>query len=236
MNKFLQRSEEKEIMDDLACSGIEVVQTLKELRTINKLLGGNKVTISGLELLMNSSKKDSYTLADLGCGGGDMAIHIKKWANKNRIKLNILGVDANPNIIEFARERVKEENLAIDFVEGNVFSPDFLEDSVDIQTCTLFTHHFTSEELVEILKNLKCQTKVGFVINDLHRHFLAYYSIKWLTQLFSKSEMVKNDAPVSVLRSFKKADWQNILNASGIEKYKITWHWAFRWQVICWIG
>ena len=164
-----------------------------------------------------------------------MAIHIKKWAIKNRIKLEILGVDANPNIIEFARERAKEENLAIDFVEANVFDPEFLKNPVDIQTCTLFTHHFTSEELVEILKNLKRQSKLGFVINDLHRHFIAYYSIKWLTQIFSKSRMVKNDAPVSVLRSFTKEDWEDILKASGIVHYKISWHWAFRWQVICWI-
>ncbi|AEL25538.1 methyltransferase domain-containing protein [Cyclobacterium marinum] len=235
MNKFLQRSEEKELMDDLDCGGWMVAQTLKELRTINKLLGGNKVTTSGLKELMNSSKNDSFTLADLGCGGGDMAIHIKKWAIKNRIKLEILGVDANPNIIEFARERAKEENLAIDFVEANVFDPEFLKNPVDIQTCTLFTHHFTSEELVEILKNLKRQSKLGFVINDLHRHFIAYYSIKWLTQIFSKSRMVKNDAPVSVLRSFTKEDWEDILKASGIVHYKISWHWAFRWQVICWI-
>lgn len=235
MNKFLRRSEEKELMDDLDCNGWVLAQTLKELRTINKLLGGNKVTTSGLKLLMNSSKNDSFTLADLGCGGGDMAIHIKKWAIKNRIKLEILGVDANPNIIEFAKERAKEENLTIDFVEANVFDPEFLEKPVDIQTCTLFTHHFTSDELVVILKNLKRQTKLGFVINDLHRHFLAYYSIKWLTKIFSKSRMVKNDAPVSVLRSFQKEDWEDILKASGIVDYKITWHWAFRWQVICWI-
>ncbi|EPR66444.1 methyltransferase domain-containing protein [Cyclobacterium qasimii] len=234
MSKFLHRSEEKEIMDDLACSGQELTQTLKELRTINKLLGGNNVTTSGLAVLMKSSKNQPMTIADLGCGGGDMAIHINKWAINKGISLQVIGVDANPNIIELAKEKAKKENRTIEFVVGNVFDPDYIKDPVDIQTCTLFTHHFTNEELVNILKNLKSKTRVGFVINDLHRNFLAYYAIKWLTRVFSKSNMVKNDAPLSVLRSFKKKDWEEILAASGIEKYKISWHWAFRWQVICW--
>jgi len=235
MSKFLDRSEEKEIMDDLECSGLELAQTLKELRTINKLLGGNNVTTSGLNILMGSSNNQLMKIADLGCGGGDMAIHIKKWAINKGLDLQVIGVDANPNIIDLANEKVKKENMAIEFVVGNVFDPEYIKAPVDIQTCTLFTHHFTTEELVQILKNLKGKTRVGFVINDLHRHFLAYYSIKWLTRCFSKSNMVKNDAPLSVLRSFKKTDWEMILRASGIKKYKISWRWAFRWQVICWV-
>ena len=54
MSKFSHRSEEKEIMDDLECNGWEVAQTLKELRTINRLLGGNNVTTSGLKILIEN--------------------------------------------------------------------------------------------------------------------------------------------------------------------------------------
>jgi 2-polyprenyl-3-methyl-5-hydroxy-6-metoxy-1,4-benzoquinol methylase len=235
MSKFSHRSEEKEIMDDLECNGWEVAQTLKELRTINRLLGGNNVTSSGLKILIENQQAQSLTIADLGCGGGDMAVHIKKWAVKNGLDLHVIGIDANPNIIHLAKEKVKKENISIEFKEGNVFDSEYIKEPVDIQTCTLFTHHFTSAELVEILGNLKNKTRIGFVINDLHRNFFAYYSIKLLTYFFSRSRMVKNDAPLSVLRSFKKKDWEEILAASGIEKYKISWHWAFRWQVICWI-
>jgi hypothetical protein len=86
--------------------------------------------------------------------------------------------------------------------------------------------------LVLLLKAMKEKARLGIVINDLHRHRLAYYSIKWLTTLFSRSSMVKNDAPLSVLRSFSKADWERILDGAGIERYRIRWFWAFRWQVI----
>ena len=72
----------------------------------------------------------------------------------------------------------------------------------------------------------------GFFIADLHRHPLAYYSIKLLTGLFSKSYLVKNDAPLSVLRGFSRKEWEALLAQPGIKNYSIRWKWAFRWLII----
>lgn len=234
MRKFSRRSQAKELMDDLQCNGRELEQTLRELKTINRLLGGNKVTTSGLEQLIRESPQDFYTIADLGCGGGDMAVLIKKWSSSRGYTSQVTGIDANPHIIALAKENASAAKVDVDFKVGNVFDPGFLEQKTDILTCTLFTHHFTNQELIELIGNLKSVGKLGLVINDLHRHFLAYYSINGLTALFSQSKMVKNDAPISVLRAFSKSDWEQILDAAGVEKFKISWHWAFRWQVICW--
>ena len=70
------------------------------------------------------------------------------------------------------------------------------------------------------------------VINDLHRHPLAYYSIRLLTQLFSKSPMVKNDGPLSVLRSFQRKELSYLIKTTGFHSFEIEWKWAFRWRVI----
>jgi hypothetical protein len=75
-------------------------------------------------------------------------------------------------------------------------------------------------------------SRSGFFINDLHRHPLAYHSIRLLTCFFSKSYLVKHDAPLSVLRGFKKKEMEELLNSAGIQHYKIQWKWAFRWLVI----
>ena len=76
---------------------------------------------------------------------------------------------------------------------------------------------------------MKNECELGFFINDLHRHFLAYHSIRLLTRAFSKSRLVKNDAPISVTRGFSRIDWSNILAAAGLEDYELRWKWAFRW-------
>jgi 2-polyprenyl-3-methyl-5-hydroxy-6-metoxy-1,4-benzoquinol methylase len=90
MNKFSQRSFEKELMDDLECSGDELAQTLKELKTINKLLGGNQVTTGGLKQIFNAHPQEEYSIADIGCGGGDMMRVMHDWAINVQKKKSIL--------------------------------------------------------------------------------------------------------------------------------------------------
>jgi hypothetical protein len=61
---------------------------------------------------------------------------------------------------------------------------------------------------------------------------LSYHYIRLLTSLFSKSYLVRHDAPLSVLRGFKKTELETLLEEAGISKYTIQWKWAFRWLVI----
>ncbi len=230
MPDLSKRSDEVELMDDLECSGEIIDQTLRELEVINKWLGGNKVTLNGLGKLL-VDQTDEISIADLGCGGGDMLKLIAQWGKKKGLKLKLIGVDANPHIIEFAKRNcLKFPNIEFEIVD--IFSEQFKAQSYDIITSTLFTHHFNNQELVSFYSTWLKQARIGIVINDLHRHWLAYYSIKLLTALFSKSEMVKNDAAVSVMRSFKKLDLKNILREAGILNYSLKWMWAFRWQLV----
>ncbi|TVP46728.1 MAG: methyltransferase domain-containing protein [Mongoliibacter sp.] len=231
MGKFTQRSTQKEIMDDLKVGGEELTQTLKELRTINKLLGGNHVTTSAIQRFRKIFPQEDYTIADVGCGGGDMLKVMADWAYKKELPCSFIGIDANPNIIRLAKKQL-EEYKNVKFEQANVFSENFISQPVDIITCTLFTHHFTDEELIHLLSSFKNMSKLGVVINDLHRHPLAYYSIKLLTRFFSKSEMVKNDGPISVLRSFRREDWTQILSKAGFDHVEISWNWAFRWKIL----
>ena len=231
MSLFSQRSTEKELMDDLESSGPVLAQTLKELKTINSWLGGNKVTLSGLRKLMKQDSKEVYHVTDIGCGGGDMIRIMSDWAQKEKIIVNFEGIDANANIIELAKQRQKDLPQ-VHWKVQNVFEQEFQNDPCDIVTCTLFTHHFTDQELVTLLGSIRKKARAGIVINDLHRHPFAYHSIRILTSLFSKSPMVRHDASLSVLRSFSREDWERILHLAGIQQYHIRWYWAFRWQII----
>lgn len=232
MPNFKTRSEEVEIMDDLNCKGEVVDQTLRELETINTLLGGNYVTLSGIKTLLQKKKvTQDVSVADLGCGGGDILQLIAEKAKHFNTSLQLTGIDANPNIIEFARKN-SEQFPKIEYEAIDIFSNEFRQKKFDVIIGTLFFHHFSSPQLVDLFSQLKSQASVGIVINDIHRHWLAYYSIRLLTKVFSKSAMVKFDAPLSVLRAFTKRELVDILTSAGIENFSIRWMWAFRWQVI----
>jgi 2-polyprenyl-3-methyl-5-hydroxy-6-metoxy-1,4-benzoquinol methylase len=236
MPDFSTRSSEAEIMDDLNCTGYVLERTLRELEIINKWLGGNRITIDALEQLLESYPKDrEITIVDLGCGGGDMLRIIDSWGKNKKFRLILTGIDANPNIVAFAKQ-----NLApyphIQFQTLNIFSEEFRSQKYDIVIGTLFYHHFSNDQLIQFFRQLKKQVAIGFIINDIHRHWFAYYSIKLLTQSFSKSSMVKYDAPLSVLRAFKGRELRKMLERTAAENFTIRWKWAFRWQVIAKMG
>lgn len=220
-------------MDVLDSEGPVIWQTLKELRTINKWLGGNNVTLNGISSLIKKSgpRESPYKIMDLGCGGGDMLRLVADWFRKKSIPVILVGVDANPSIISYAEEN-STDYPEISYEQGDVFNLDFRSKDCDIYLCTLFTHHFDEPALEGLLQNLYEHANLGVVINDLHRHWFAYYSIKFITRFFSKSPMVQNDAPLSVLRAFRKDDLLNIIKTLPEPVFTLKWRWAFRWELV----
>jgi len=225
------RSSEKEIMDDFSQSGETIDQTLRELERINALLGGNYVSSGGIKKLLKLRDKKEYHIADLGCGGGDMMMYLSKWGERNGHILKFSGIDANPAIVGFAQENTNTfQNIK--YYPLNIFSPEFKSMNPDIIHCSLFTHHFTDEELVPLLLQLLNQSNLGLVINDLHRHTVSYYFTKWIIRTLSKSSMVRYDSVLSIRRSFKRKELEEMLKKAGITNYSLKWKWAFRWQLV----
>jgi len=225
---FSARSYRKELLDrtDIPFEAIE--RNMHELDIINTYLGGHGITIQGLRQLIKG--KNEISICEIGCGGGDNLLAIQKWCRKKNITVKCIGVDINPDCISTARSKVNNP-LSIFFVSD--YKEFIFNEKPDIIFSSLFCHHFSNEELIMMLQWMKSNSVLGFFINDLHRNFLAYYSIKMLTSLFSKSYLVKNDAPLSVLRSFIKKEWRQLLQEAGITSYSIQWKWAFRWLIIC---
>ncbi|MCR6641791.1 MAG: methyltransferase domain-containing protein [Sporocytophaga sp.] len=237
MSRFLQRSADPEIMDDLEFEGEVLGQTLDEIEFINKWLGGNAVTLDAVKKVIKERQLQNsefpISISDLGCGGGEMLSLICNWAQSENIKVNLTGIDANDYVVNHAANKVPLHKC-ISFKKHNVLDEAFRKESFDISTCTLFCHHFEDDVLIDFLKQLRKQTRVAIIINDIHRHWFAYYSIKYLTGLFSKSYMVKYDAQLSVLRAFKKNELQLLIRKAGFDRFNIRWKWAFRFQVILW--
>ena len=221
------RSSEKEIMDDFTMKGVLFRDTLDKLEIINRLLGGNKVTIKGLkELLKNKSKNKIITIVDLGCGHGDILRDIAKFGRKNDYTFRLVGIDANIAAIAYAKELSKEYS-ELSFKAIDIFSEDFKKQSYDIVLCTLFLHHFKNNELISFLKTTIEKATIGVVVNDLHRHKLAYYLFK-LIGFFVKNKMIREDGLTSILRGFKKKDLENISKQIKVY-FSIQWKWAFRY-------
>ena len=228
MINLRQRSYQKELMDGNDIPFEAMAQTLKELNIVNTRLGGHAITISGVRQLIKD--KEKVSICEIGCGGGDNLFAIYKYCLKKNIPASFIGIDINPECIAFAKQQYTQ--LPCQWICSDYALVNFENDRPDIIFSSLFCHHFTNEELVAMLKWQQQNSRNGFFINDLHRHWLAYYLIKYITKFFSKSYLVKNDACLSVARSFTTEDWNQLFQQAGIKQYTINWRWAFRFLVI----
>lgn len=224
---FEVRSLQKELLDRDDIPRDDLFQNLRELDFINHWLGGYNISFDALKKVLKRGR--AYTVVDIGCGSGDTLRRIAHWNRKAGFDLDLYGIDLKQDCIEYASRNLEGERVVLihdDYRNAGQHLP-----KIDIIHACLFCHHLYDEQLAGLVQ-FAIEQQAVLVINDLERHPLAHYSIKLLTRLFSKSYLVKNDAPLSVLRGFKKKEWLDILRRAGAEHFSVKNKWAFRHEVI----
>lgn len=226
------RTEETEIMDDFSLQGEELREALDKIASINQLLGGNNITLNGVkQLLEKADVSKPVVIADIGCGNGDMLRMLSAYASKNSINLKMIGVDANSFTVSYAR-MLSSDYPDIEYVCTDIFSKDFSTLKYDIVLCTLTLHHFTNEQIINIITTFNKNSTMGIIVNDLHRSRLAYRLFKIICFLFGLNRMSSQDGLVSILRGFKKNELEDFSSTLKLKNYTIQWKWAFRYQWI----
>lgn len=228
---FDTRSYTPELLDAEHIPEADLFQNLRELDFINRYLGGHKVVVKAIKILLADLPKNKQVhILEIGSGGGDNLRAIAKWAKKQGYNFKLTGVDLKKTCTEFALDQ--SHGFGINFLTADYQATPFNESGKpDIIFNSLFCHHFNDDQLVDMMRWMSNNATIGYTICDLHRHPLAYYSIKLLTDLFSKSYLVKNDAPLSVRRGFKGVDLRKLLHQAEQTNFSIKWAWAFRWIV-----
>ena len=218
------RSALPEMMDAPSVPDDQVDRALKELSAINRWLGGHRVSRLGVARLIGSVPSDQpVSVLDVGAGGSDLPRALAPLGRR----FEVTSLDLNFH----ACLRAGEQSPPVAAVNGSAFSLPFRDRSFDIAHMSLFMHHCTDAEAQTLLVNLSRVARRGIVINDLHRHVIAYAGIAMLTGIFSRSALVRNDAPVSVLRGFLRSEIHTLLPPGLESSTSISRHWAFRWCV-----
>jgi 2-polyprenyl-3-methyl-5-hydroxy-6-metoxy-1,4-benzoquinol methylase len=222
-----KRSLQKELLDEINIPFDDIQRNLIELNIINTYLGGHKINVDGIKPFLQN-QIDTLHIVEIGCGGGDNLAVIEKFLKAKRIQFKLSGIDLKKECVDYANQHYP----SIEFICAD-YKDVLFQIKPDIIFNSLFCHHFTEEEIIHILRWMKKNARQGFFVNDLQRHPVAYYAIKFLTLLFSKSDLVKNDAPLSVARSLHKKEWTQLLKQAEINDCLIEWKWAFRFLIKC---
>jgi len=191
-----RRAEENEIMDDLSEPVEEFAAAYRELELINRWLGG-------VRAIQRFVPHESLLILDIAAGACDIGDALVQ-----RLRCTIVALDLNAKGLRRSRNVLP--------VVGDALHLPFRDNSFDVVMSSLFFHHLPSESCVRVLEQMWRIAKRIVIVNDLHRHAFAYFSIRALTLMFSRSRMVRHDAPVSVRRAFRPMELQDIASQAGI--------------------
>ena len=225
-----QRSEAPELMDDYSIGGPELEEALAQLRVINTWLGAAWPTLEGVTRLWREAGAPSeLTILDVGAGTGDGNRLLLRWATRHQVQLRLILLDMHPDTCVAAAEYYQDEPR-VQVQQGDLFHIPL--QSIDIVTASLVAHHFSADQLPAVVQAMAQAARLGVVINDLHRHFFAWGSIWLLTRLLSRNRMIRHDAPLSVRRGFRPADFEQLRTTPGLEQLRYQWRPMFRYLVV----
>ncbi len=225
-----ERSEALELMDDRSIAGPELREALGQLRWINWLLGAAWPTLEGVvRLWLQAGRPRRVTLLDVGAGSGDVNRLLLRWAAWWGIDLRITLVDVHPDTCATAAAQFQHEPR-VQVVCADLFNLPF--NHVDIVSASLVLHHIPTAQLPLVVGTLLEAARIGVVINDLQRHVIAWAAIWLATRLFSRNRMLRHDAPLSVRRGFRRADFAHLPVAPHVTRLQCRWRPLFRYLIV----
>lgn len=208
---FTRRAHLSELMDE-PCSYAEFRDCLRDLVRVNRTVLSYRPTLQWLEQFAEPSPQPLH-IVDVGCGAGDMLHRIHRWANRRGLGVRLTGIDQNSYAAQAAREFGSDDVIHWITSDALSYIPQI---KVDLIISSLFTHHLSDEQIVELLRWMEQTTQRGWFVNDLQRSKNSYYVFKLLARGMRWHPFVQHDGPVSIRRSFSHDDWQGYVRASGI--------------------
>jgi 2-polyprenyl-3-methyl-5-hydroxy-6-metoxy-1,4-benzoquinol methylase len=223
MRSLAARALEDEQMDAAELDPATYAAILTDLAHINRLTMSARPTLAFLRRAMGDAK--AFRLLDVGFGDGDMLRSIARWADKRSIDATLVGIDLNPKS-EVVAKAATPADVPITYRTGDYAG--LAGGGFDIILSSLVAHHMSTEQLVAFLRFMEAEARIGWQVNDLHRHRFAYYSFPLLARLMRWHRIVREDGTLSIARSYRPHEWPPLLAQAGITEAQIVRRFPFR--------
>lgn len=224
---FRKRSLRLERIDTGDYTPEEYDRFLREIRLVNRFAGDIRALKNSLLREIKREKLREFSVLDVGAGSGELLRVVARFARKNRLQTRLYGLELN------ARSAVSilEESAhygEISAVRGDALRLPFADDSFDYAICSLFTHHFTDENVTRILRELRRVARRRIFVIDLHRHRAAHFAYQIFCAAFRISPLVREDGLLSIRRSFTPEELKILGERAKLENPSVKRCFPFR--------
>ncbi|HMC11182.1 MAG TPA: methyltransferase domain-containing protein, partial [Pirellulaceae bacterium] len=166
-------------------------------------------------------------------GAGDVPRALWRRAKRAGIELEIHGIDFSPRSVEFATERAESTKTPVTYECRDALTDD-LPTNFDVVMCSLFLHHLSNDDAVQLIARMAAATRRLVLVSDLRRCryglALAYVASRVLT----RCPVVHVDAIRSVRAAFTMTELQQMAAKVGLAEATIAPRWPARmlltWQ------
>jgi ubiquinone/menaquinone biosynthesis C-methylase UbiE len=225
--KFRQRSYELEHLDKGDYTPEEYEGCIVELQRVNQWLGDAQALRNSLLQEIEARDLKSFKVLDVGAGSGELLRVAAEWAQKNDRRALLVGLELNARSAQAIADESREFPQ-IHAVRGDAFRLPFADAEFDYALCSLFTHHFKDEPVVQLLREMDRVARRGIFVIDLHRHPIAYYFYTTIGRLFLHNRLIREDGALSILRSFKPEELKELGQRAGLANVSVQEHANYR--------
>jgi len=196
---------------------------IADLSKVNTVTLSRRPTLAFLKRALADRK--SFRLLDVGFGHGDMLRAIAGWAERRGIAAELVGIDLNPRS-EIAARAATAPEMPIAYRTGDYAA--LAGEGFDVVVSSLVAHHMTGAQLIAFLRFMEAEARVGWMVNDLLRHRLAYTGFPILARAMGWHDIVRLDGQLSIARSYRPDEWPPLLAAASVTEARVVRRFPFR--------
>jgi hypothetical protein len=187
----------------------EASPVLADLVRVNRYFGGHRILRKIVGELAQPGEK--FSLLDVGAASGDVGAALRS-------------VYPGATVVSLDRQMFHLDGAAHPKIAADAFQLPFAPASFDFVFSSLFLHHFSDDQIVELLSSFKTIARRAVLAIDLERGPLAFRFLPATRWLFGWHRMFVDDGLISVQAAFKRDELLALARRAGLDRARTSTH------------
>lgn len=221
----MKRIPQHEVLDEDSLSPEAAVESLGDLRRVNRWFGGVNTTAYLLRRAMHTSGLRCASVLEVAAGDGYSIAHAVR-----RLKLEDLNVD--PLCLD-RREVKSPVHCCERAIVGDALNLSFPPGSFDFVSCGLFVHHLAPAQVIAFVNSALKAARYAVLINDLRRSSL-HLALVYLGYPIFRSPISRVDGVASVRQAYTPEELRDLIAHTNASSAELRTRYLFRMGAIAW--